>query len=331
MSNALETLRAILLEKLPDEQVQALMSELTIAVGNGSVAISGSAAESVILTGSNNQVIRNGFGVEEIRAIVQELQSHQTQSRPTDARPPDQTFENEPLVLIIEPAMVELINSRLAVIEELQKSGQLSSPQQVEFNSLRGKIYSFKEINQELELLANSFDRILKEAVISLTTKLRELDNSRGESLLEARSQVCLREQIELLTQFQTQLGDGKTVAYWLNRRRSQHLAQELGKRALDTHPKIKETVSSRRIEAFYFSIGQFLDQLSHCLTWGRANSLTNSGTPVVLDDKVYVTAFEYLKSLIPEHLPDAGIEQLKEYVDYLVKNLPNYRHLSID
>lgn len=42
MADVLKTLQEILSKKLPDDQVQALMTELTIASGNGAVAIAGS-------------------------------------------------------------------------------------------------------------------------------------------------------------------------------------------------------------------------------------------------------------------------------------------------
>jgi molybdopterin converting factor small subunit len=182
-----------------------------------------------------------------------------------------------------------------------------------------------------LEVLASNVDRMLQEAVRTLAAKLKELGGSQGDNLLEARSQICLREQIELLEQFQTELGDGKVVAHWLNRQRSQHLAQSIGQYALNAHPQILETASSRSLEAFYFSIEQFLEQLSHCLTWGRTNSIDNSTTPIVLADEIYVATFGHLRNIIPTHLPDSGIKQLEEFIDYLVQSLPNHRHLSID
>ena len=56
MSNALETLKKILSEKLPEAEVQALIAELTAASGKGSVAIQGDAREAVIVTGNRNIV-----------------------------------------------------------------------------------------------------------------------------------------------------------------------------------------------------------------------------------------------------------------------------------
>jgi hypothetical protein len=85
MSDAIELLKAILREKLPDDLVQALMSELTLASGNGAVAIGGDASDAVIVTGSQNVVgdnnrvvIHQGTDpaevVEMLRGLLQEMQ-----------------------------------------------------------------------------------------------------------------------------------------------------------------------------------------------------------------------------------------------------------------
>ncbi|GAB4369663.1 MAG: hypothetical protein Kow00121_09750 [Elainellaceae cyanobacterium] len=79
MSDAWETLKAILKERLPDDQVQALMAELTIAIGNGAVAIGGDATGAIIITDSQNSVtIHQGIGSEELikmlRSLLQEMQ-----------------------------------------------------------------------------------------------------------------------------------------------------------------------------------------------------------------------------------------------------------------
>ncbi|NJR70733.1 MAG: hypothetical protein HC771_20390 [Synechococcales cyanobacterium CRU_2_2] len=54
MSKELEILKAILVEKLPEGQVSELIDKLTIASGNGSVAIAGDASGAVTVTGSQN-------------------------------------------------------------------------------------------------------------------------------------------------------------------------------------------------------------------------------------------------------------------------------------
>jgi hypothetical protein len=88
MSEVLETLKTILSEKLPDDQVQALMAELTVAAGKGSVAIAGDATGAVTLTGShnitgdNNRVVVNqGIDSEElVKALRQLLQTNVSQN-----------------------------------------------------------------------------------------------------------------------------------------------------------------------------------------------------------------------------------------------------------
>ncbi len=271
-----------------------------------------------------------GPSVEEIRAIVQELQSLQPQTISTASKQPEQILDDEPLAIHpIKPQIVEQINSRMAAIDELQKVGQLSNALQAEFNKVKGRVHALKPVNQELGAIANAVDRILQESLRPIVAKLRELDRSQGDSLLEASSRFSLKQQIELFEQFQADLSRGKLVAHWLKSQKQ--LAQQIGQYALDAYPEIKEIASPHRLEAFYFSLEQFLERLEHCLTWGRTNSLEKPVTPVVLDDEVYVTAFEQLKTLIPDHLPDDGIDQLKEYIDYLVKSLPNYSHVFTD
>ena len=83
MTNVLETLKAILSQKLPDAEVQALIAELTIASGNGSVAINGDATEAIIVTGNrnivgdNNQIIVNhGTNPDELVKMLQRVFQH---------------------------------------------------------------------------------------------------------------------------------------------------------------------------------------------------------------------------------------------------------------
>lgn len=276
----------------------------------------------------------NGPSVEDIQTIVRELQTLQLQDNRVATEQLEPFNEDEPLELpSIEPQIVELINSRLSAIEELRKVVQISDTQQAELGTVKGKLRSLRleEINQELQMLANEIDRILQEAVDALKAKLKELDNSSEENLLEARSRICLKQQIELLERFQADLNNGKVVARWLDRQRSQNIAQNLAQHALGIYPQVKESISALRVEAFQFSIEQFLERLSHCLTWGRTNILDNPTTPLVLDDEIYAVVFENFRSLIPDHLPSEGINQLQEYIDYLIQNLSNYSHITID
>ena len=77
MLEGLEKLKAILQEKLSDDEVERILAELTDASGEGLVSIGGDANKSVIVTGNknivgdNNQVIINyGTDTEELRRMV---------------------------------------------------------------------------------------------------------------------------------------------------------------------------------------------------------------------------------------------------------------------
>ncbi|WP_346291539.1 hypothetical protein [Sphaerothrix gracilis] len=275
---------------------------------------------------------RYGPSVDDIRAIVQALQTLQGKEAHKSLKQPEKLSEEELLsALVIEPQLIELINSRLTALEELHQAGYLSNIQEAELSLFKGKIRSLTEMNCELKVLANDANQMLCEAIAALEGRLQDLDISQIKDLRIARSKACLQQQIEMFRRFQTELEDGKIVVCWLDEQRSQNIAQVLGQSALDAFSDIKETASSRQVEAFYFSIDQFLERLSHCLTWGRNNILLNPTTPIVLADELYIAAFEELKSFIPGHLPNSGISQLREHIDYLIERLPNYQHVSIE
>lgn len=81
MADALETLKAILSKKLSDAEVQELMAELRIALGQGSVTIRGDATETAIIPGNqnivgdNNRVVINqGTDPEELIKLLRSIQ-----------------------------------------------------------------------------------------------------------------------------------------------------------------------------------------------------------------------------------------------------------------
>lgn len=267
--------------------------------------------------------------IKSIRGIIRELSK--LQDGIVDKEQIASSSLETSSVLVLDPKIIEEINYRLSVIQELQKLHQFPKTLESNFNQLKNKVQTFQQIDQNLKNINFDADRILQEGMELLQTRLRELVTSREENLLEASSQACLKEQIEILMQFQEELRYGQIVARWLERQRSQNLAHSLGDYALAAYPQIRNNASPRRLEAFYFTIEQFLERLSHCLIWGRSNNLDNPSTPIVLSDEVYITTFEHLKNSIPAHLPTNGVEQLKEYIDYLIARLPEYRHLAID
>jgi hypothetical protein len=82
MQTELENIRSILSENLTEEQVQNLVSRLTLALGNGSVAIAGNVSDTVILTvnGDNNTfTICKNTDLGEIESLLRKLQLESTQ------------------------------------------------------------------------------------------------------------------------------------------------------------------------------------------------------------------------------------------------------------
>ena len=298
--------------------------------------------QSVSQEGKFNTVIGEGTDVQvghryygptaaDIRAIVQA--ALQVQSFPTATELADPTLENFPLpTLIFEPQLADHINTRLAALDELRKLGHLPQQHLADFNQVKGKVMQLMEAQQELSLLAAKADILLQAGVDNLTAKLQALETSQDNSLLEARSQACLQEQIKLLQQFREELEDGKVVARWLDRKRANGLARILGQYTLDYYSDIQNSASQEKIDAFYFTLDQFLDNLSHCLIWGRKNSLENPVTPIVIEDELYIFALEYLGlNLLPANLPSHSVVQLRGYIAYLIERLPDYEHVDMD
>jgi len=131
----------------------------------------------------------------------------------------------------------------------------------------------------------------------------------------------AIREQVETLQQFQGSLENGREAAAWLDESRTK-LVETVGRLALDQFPDIKEAASPEQVDDYYFSIKQFLEQISHCLIWGRYDILDEPEIPLVFENKVYETAFRKIKKRLPEYLNEDSKEQLINCIDYLVKVL---------
>lgn len=271
-----------------------------------------------------------GPSIEDIRIIIKELRENQQQCDLVGLNQSTSTSEDEPLtVLNFQSEIIEFINSRLEALEELRKAGYLFDEQKNDLKSIKTRVNFLKEITHQIEDIAVNADQVLQDAIRILTTKLRELDSYQEASLLEARSQICLKQQLDLLEQLQKDLGDGKVLAYWLDSQIYQNFAEMIGQYSLEKYALVK--ASQKELEVFYLTVKHFLEQLIRCLKAGRTNSLDNLTIPLIFSADVYITAFEYLKTLIPNHLPNGGVEQLVEYTDYLITKIPSCQHISID
>jgi len=278
-----------------------------------------------------DRIIHQGISFEELMqlllGILPFLHSSESRSQPANTVFRSQNGRLEKLTF--DARLAESVNSRLAAVERIDQTIQLPEDQQNAFGILKTNVQSFKNVNRELEELAENSEQLLQEAIASLAVKLRETNSTVQDSHLNELVRSCLDQQVKILQQFQQELGQGKQVARWLNQQRS-NLAERLGAHALSTHPQ--NGLTEKQVGDFYLTLEQFLERLSHCLEWGRYTTLDTPNTPKILDDEIYLIAFSYLKeTMIPDHLPQEGVEQLNEYVDYLVKRLPTYRRVAMD
>lgn len=268
----------------------------------------------------------NTIDAEGLRLLLQAFGSHLPPAALAEGTIALDDKDDLP-ILNFEAALAKRINARLTTLEELHKAGQLAESQTNVFNQVKYKVRSMMQLQKDLERLEADADRLLQAAILDLTNKLKDLELSQTDTYLEIRSQACLQEQIDILKKFQADLEDGKVVAHWLDKARSEDLVVKLRQHVLKAHPQLESQAAQKTIEAFDFSIGLFLETLAHCLNWGRNNILSNPEVPRFLADEAYIAAFEVLKTEIPDTLPESGVRQLILYIDDLIHLLPTYEY----
>ena len=253
------------------------------------------------------------------------------QTLPLSGRQAQQTAEEEELEeLDLDVQSIKLINSRLKAVEEIRKVGQLSEKQEEEFNTLKIQVQSLSRLNRELKETAKRTKTLLQVAVQFLEEKLEDIKLSKKELIgvsyqQEYNDQIeFIKSQIEIVKRFEMNLEVGREASAWLDKNIAQ-LAKSAGKGALNRCPEIKSTASPEQIDDFYFSIEQFLEQVSHSLSWGRYNILDSPEIPLVFDSHAYEVAFNLIKKMLPSHLPEKNIDQIKDYINYLISRLSYY------
>lgn len=321
---------------LTSEDVQSLTAaiqsgQVMLATGQQAVAIAGNAAESIIMTGSNNNVNRiyQGFNVEDIKELLKILQELEI----ANISSPASLRENAQLEKItLDARSIDFINSRLEILEELQKSRQLSEEQADELIELKHKVEAANELDQKLREIEIIAEKILDQSIVALTLKIQDLKQKSEQELLEIiegvdleRKTACFEKQRELVRRFQTNLSFGKQGSAWLNSNIPE-FTKIISKYAIDQFIEIQKTASEDEIDDFYFSIQQFLERIGHCLTWGRYSVLDSFDILLVFDPKIYESSFSFFKqTIIPSHLPTEVRKQLEDHVNYLIRRLPLY------
>lgn len=261
-----------------------------------------------------------------IQALIRAIQT-----LPLTGRQIEQTTEEEELEeLDLDVRSIKLINSRLKAVEEIRKVGQLSEKQEEEFQVLKNQVQSLMGLDQELKETAKRTQALLRRAVQSLEEKLEDINLYKQELIGVSYQQEYndkiefIKSQIEIVKKFEINLEVGRAASAWLDKNIAQ-LAKSAGKRALNRCPEIKSTASPEQIDDFYFSLEQFLEQISHSLSWGRYNILDSPEIPLVFDSHAYEVAFNLIQEMLPSHLHKEIIEQIKDYINYLIQRLSYY------
>jgi hypothetical protein len=219
--------------------------------------------------------------------------------------------------LSFDTQVVDMINLRLEAIEKIRKTDRLAEDEEEEFNVLKHQVNSLLKINQEIAEIEERSQQLIENVERSLTLKREEVSSSLEKAGYDQK--------IEIVQRFLRNIKDGKATAKWLNQQQRQTFARSAGKRALDDYPEIKNNATQREIEDFYLSIEQFLEQVGQCLTWGRSNILDAPGIPLVFDYRVYETALNLIKGMLPSHLSYEMVAQLRDFIEYIVRKLPLY------
>lgn len=246
-----------------------------------------------------------------------------------------QLTENHPLeTLEINPDKIERVNSDLSFVENLQQKGYLDESQVTIFAKIKQEVHFLNEFNPKLEQLYLESKALLADARLSLAKKIEELKLSSEktldpENLLKlSQEKDCREGELRILQDFMDELEDSNLVAAWINDR-AKALAKKLGREALDSFPEIRHNLNDEDVGYFCFSIYQFLEQISHCLRWGRYEILDSPDIPLVLDHSVYEKAFFLIKECIENDLPkrfgQIGKGLVGEYIDYLISRLHTY------
>ena len=148
---------------MPDSEVQTLIAELTVASGNGSVAIGGNASEAVIITGSrniigdNNQVIVNqGTDPDELVKMLRQV----FQRNEKVAFALHTISHSMTMVFVDLMRLLYVVTSDIARTANVERYGEFIDMAEQHFADLRNHIArSSNELDAQLNELSLNLDK----------------------------------------------------------------------------------------------------------------------------------------------------------------------------
>ncbi|MBE9140318.1 hypothetical protein IQ254_24490 [Nodosilinea sp. LEGE 07088] len=244
-------------------------------------------------------------------------------------------LKRQPLeTLSIDSEQIKKVNLDLEIINDLEKKGYLNEKQRYAFTDLKQEVNFLNEFDQRLKKLHSAAKVLLEEGKENLIKKI-ELLRIEGEKLLDPKviekilqEKDCKESELRIIENLIRELEESAGIAVWIDKNRKV-LSKRYGHDALKAFPDIKNSVDAKKVSYFCFSIYQFLEQISHCLKWGRHDILDSPDIPLVFDYQVYETAFSLIKETIDKNLNErfdqASRKLANECIDYLISQLPFY------
>jgi hypothetical protein len=246
-------------------------------------------------------------------------------------------LKNQPLEpLKVNFEQVKEVNSDLEYVRSLELNGYLEEPQKSAFKKIKHEIHTLNDFSRKLERLHFETKALLTDSKMSLIEKIKTL-KTESEKALDPQSLInlaqekeCREGELRILHEFMEELEASGEVAVWIENK-AKVLAKRFGREALDSFPDIKNHVDDKSVGYFCYSLYQFLEQISHCLKWGRYDILDSPEIPLVLDFHVYEKAFYLIKENIDESLPlrfsQVGKRLMREYMDYAISQFSTYEY----
>ena len=219
----------------------------------------------------------------------------------------------------IDDEAIRNINSYLSAIHKMLEINLLSEKDKKTFNSLRVAIQIL-----EIDYINSSLNKIAFQAKGLFDICRKELSDKRGLKLLDDSDLRHIDQYLETLTTLQMDLEEASELADWLDSN-SIRMAKKYGREAISLVSRIESEIPPATVKTFCFSVNQFLEQIAHCLRWGRYDILDAPEIPLELDISVYAKAFRLAQKDLPPHISEEAKSQFDEYIDYLVDRLPSY------
>jgi Effector-associated domain 10 len=218
----------------------------------------------------------------------------------------------------IDSNLINKVNQRLQLLESVYGRAELSDTQKYQLKNIQTQVRVVNELSERISTLSNEVERLLQNVRNNLTDELQRLKNQPSNPIFDRNNS-----KIELLETFITALDADRQAAKWVILTTLQ-LKQTGIKKALDEFPEIRDNATAKQLNDLDFSVGQYLEQISHALELGDFSIFDNSEIPLVLPSKfLYMNIFEQIKIIIKQRSLQTDVtSKIEECLDYVIHSI---------